>query len=128
MRRRCTSIVGRRARPTSGCFHLSWSINLKRAFDIALSGIGLICSLPVWALCAMAIKLEDGGAVFFRQGRVGLGGRQRAIAVPPGPTEGDGRAISGGNSDLGVLNSHQRASVISGLHFQACILRFAFQA
>jgi len=48
---------------------------IKRAFDCALSGVGLIVSAPVWALLATAIKVEDGGPVFFRQARVGLGGR-----------------------------------------------------
>ena len=47
---------------------------LKRAFDIALSGAGLVASAPLWAAFAAAIKLEDGGPVFFRQERVGLGG------------------------------------------------------
>jgi lipopolysaccharide/colanic/teichoic acid biosynthesis glycosyltransferase len=48
---------------------------LKRAFDVALSGAGLIASAPVWAALAAAITLEDGGPVFYRQERVGLGGR-----------------------------------------------------
>ena len=48
---------------------------LKRALDVSLSGAGLIASLPVWAVAAAAIKLEDGGPIFFGQERVGLGGR-----------------------------------------------------
>ena len=48
---------------------------LKRAFDAALSGAGLVASAPLWALFAAAIKIEDGGPVFFRQERVGLGGQ-----------------------------------------------------
>ena len=48
---------------------------LKRAFDAALAAAGLIASAPLWALFAAAIKMEDGGPVFFRQERVGLGGR-----------------------------------------------------
>ena len=48
---------------------------LKRAFDFALSLAGLIGSAPLWAIFAAAIKMEDGGPVFFRQERVGLGGR-----------------------------------------------------
>ena len=48
---------------------------LKRAFDVALSGVGLVVSAPLWALVALAVKLEDRGPVFFRQERVGLGGR-----------------------------------------------------
>ena len=48
---------------------------LKRIFDAALAGAGLLISLPVSAVIALAIKLQDGGPVFFRQERVGIGGR-----------------------------------------------------
>ena len=48
---------------------------MKRAFDVALSGAGLIVSLPLWILFAAAVKIEDGGPVFFTQTRVGLNGR-----------------------------------------------------
>jgi len=48
---------------------------IKRAFDATLSGIGLILSAPLWILIPAAIKLEDGGPVFFPQARVGLDGR-----------------------------------------------------
>ncbi|MGE0040489.1 MAG: sugar transferase [Vicinamibacterales bacterium] len=48
---------------------------LKRAFDVLLSGTGLVLSAPLWILIAAAIKAEDGGPVFFTQERVGLGGR-----------------------------------------------------
>ena len=48
---------------------------LTRAFDIALSGIGLLASAPLWLVIATAIKLEDGGPVMFAvQDRVGRGG------------------------------------------------------
>jgi len=47
---------------------------LKRLFDLTLSGVGLVVSAPLWALIAAAIKLEDGGPVFFTQARVGRGG------------------------------------------------------
>ncbi len=49
---------------------------LKRAFDIALSGLGLILSSPLWAAIALAIKIEDGGPVFYGQPRVGKGSRE----------------------------------------------------
>ena len=48
---------------------------MKRAFDIALSGIGLLISSPLWVLFAAAIKVEDGGPVFYSQARVGFHGR-----------------------------------------------------
>jgi len=48
---------------------------VKRAFDVALSAAGLVVSLPLWVLFAAAVKMEDGGPVFFTQERVGLNGR-----------------------------------------------------
>jgi lipopolysaccharide/colanic/teichoic acid biosynthesis glycosyltransferase len=48
----------------------------KRALDIVLSGIGLAISMPLWALIALAIKIDDGGDVFYSQPRVGEGGRE----------------------------------------------------
>ncbi len=48
---------------------------MKRAFDAALAGTGLVLSSPLWIVFAAAIKLDDGGPVFYRQSRVGLGGR-----------------------------------------------------
>lgn len=47
----------------------------KRTLDVSLSGIGLAVSSPLWLALAAAIKLEDGGPVFFGQDRVGEGGR-----------------------------------------------------
>ncbi len=43
----------------------------KRLFDIIGSIVFLVLTAPVIALVALAIKLEDGGPVFFRQARVG---------------------------------------------------------
>lgn len=47
---------------------------LKRPLDITLSSLMLIVSAPVWLLIALAIKLEDGGPVFYFQERWGRGG------------------------------------------------------
>ena len=50
----------------------------KRLLDLALSGVGLVVSAPLWAIVAAAIKLEDGGPIFYSQPRVGTGGRSFA--------------------------------------------------
>lgn len=42
----------------------------KRALDVTLSGIGLLLGAPLLALCAVAIKLDSRGPVFFGQERV----------------------------------------------------------
>ena len=47
---------------------------IKRLFDATLAAAGLAASAPLWAIIAAAITIEDGGPVFFRQARVGLGG------------------------------------------------------
>lgn len=49
---------------------------VKRACDILVSGIGLIIASPIMLLEALAIKLEDGGPVFFKQPRVTKDGKE----------------------------------------------------
>ena len=44
----------------------------KRAMDIALSAIALIPAAPIMLLVALAIKIEDGGPVLYKQERVTL--------------------------------------------------------
>lgn len=46
----------------------------KRMLDIAGALVGLAVFGPVMALCALLIRLQDGGAVFFSQVRVGENG------------------------------------------------------
>lgn len=48
---------------------------LKRPFDILLAAVLLIPLAALLPLIALAIKLEDGGPVFFAQTRVGRNGR-----------------------------------------------------
>ncbi|HEY0671942.1 MAG TPA: sugar transferase [Longimicrobiales bacterium] len=48
---------------------------LKRPFDFIVSGIGLLLSAPLWAIIALAIKLDDGGPIFYEQERWGKDGR-----------------------------------------------------
>jgi exopolysaccharide biosynthesis polyprenyl glycosylphosphotransferase len=53
---------------------------LKRSFDIAASGAGLLVLSPLLALTAIAIRLDSRGPVLFRQPRHGRGGRIFDIA------------------------------------------------
>ena len=48
---------------------------IKRLFDAALAAVCLLLSSPLWFLIPIAVKLEDGGPIFFPQERVGLAGR-----------------------------------------------------
>lgn len=51
------------------------SLALKRATDILGSTLGLILVAPILLATAMAIKVEDGGPIFFVQERVGKWGK-----------------------------------------------------
>lgn len=47
----------------------------KRALDAILAGLGLLLSAPLWLAAVAAVKLEDGGPVFYEQHRWGRDGR-----------------------------------------------------
>jgi exopolysaccharide biosynthesis polyprenyl glycosylphosphotransferase len=48
---------------------------VKRAFDVVMASILLVVAMPVMVVAAIAIFLESGRPIIFRQERVGLGGR-----------------------------------------------------
>ena len=48
---------------------------LKRPFDIMLSLLGIVISLPLWLIIPLLIWFEDRGPVLYRQDRVGKNGR-----------------------------------------------------
>lgn len=47
----------------------------KRAFDIIVSGIAILVSSPFWIISAIAIKMDDGGPIFFKQKRATRDGK-----------------------------------------------------
>jgi lipopolysaccharide/colanic/teichoic acid biosynthesis glycosyltransferase len=47
---------------------------MNRLLDVAVAGAGLIVTSPLVGLAALAVKLEDGGPVLYRQRRVGRDG------------------------------------------------------
>ena len=48
---------------------------IKRAFDIVSSAIGIIFLIPITIIVGLAIKIEDGGPIFFCQERVTKNGK-----------------------------------------------------
>jgi len=57
---------------------------LKRSLDVVLSGFGLLILLPLFALVAIAIKLDSSGPILFAQERVGLNRRRSRNGMPGG--------------------------------------------
>jgi exopolysaccharide biosynthesis polyprenyl glycosylphosphotransferase len=52
---------------------------IKRALDLTISSLSLLILAPLFALIAIAIKVDSRGPVFFRQERVGKGGKPFTI-------------------------------------------------
>ncbi len=49
---------------------------IKRLFDVLLSGIALILLSPIFLITAIAVKVTDGGPVFYRQTRLTKDGKK----------------------------------------------------
>ena len=75
---------------------------MNRAADVAIAGTALVVSSPLLGAAALAIKLEDGGPVLFRQERVGRDGmpfellKLRTMTVGA-EHEGAGYAVNAGD-------------------------------
>ena len=75
---------------------------MNRAADIALAGLGLVVTSPLLVAAGLAVKLEDGGPVLFRQTRVGKDGKDfellklRSMVVDAERT-GAGHAVDRGD-------------------------------
>ena len=52
-----------------------WYPLLKRGYDLFFAAGGLVVLAPLALVLAVLVKASDGGPVFYRQRRVGLGGR-----------------------------------------------------
>ena len=78
---------------------------MNRAADLAIAGGALLVASPVLALAALAIKLEDGGPVLYRQTRVGRDGvdfellKLRTMVVGA-ETMGAGLSVNRGDSRI----------------------------
>lgn len=49
---------------------------MKRAFDIIVSFLVILIAIPLWAVAAVAIKLDSTGPVFYRGRRIGKDGKR----------------------------------------------------
>lgn len=78
---------------------------IKRTGDILISSIALLLLSPLMLLCALAIKLDDGGAVFFRQKRLTINGKPFDVlkfrSMIPN-AEADGHAVLAAQHDARI--------------------------
>ena len=68
---RATPLVPLRAPTTSG---VAWGA--KRLLDVELAGLALVLLSPLLLATAVAVRIESGPGVLFRQQRIGVGGQE----------------------------------------------------
>ena len=93
---------------------------MNRAADVALGGLGLLLASPILAAAAVAVKLEDGGPVLFRQTRVGKDGEDFELLklrsmVVDAERQGAGYAIDRGDSRITRVGRFLRRTSIDEL-------------
>lgn len=71
----------------------------KRALDIVLSVILGVLTAPIMIVAAIAIKLEDGGPVFYKQGRATINGRVFQVLKLRTMKENDNRSSATKDDD-----------------------------
>jgi lipopolysaccharide/colanic/teichoic acid biosynthesis glycosyltransferase len=101
---------------------------VNRALDAAGAAVGLMLASPVLAAAALAIKLEDGGPVFYRQTRVGKDGADFELLklrtmVVGAETQGAGFAIDRGDARITRVGRVLRATSFDELPQLVNVLR-----
>jgi len=93
---------------------------VNRVLDVAVAGTGLVLTSPLLGLAALAVKLEDGGPVLYRQVRVGREGEDFELLklrtmVVGAERMGAGFAVDQGDPRITRLGRFLRRSSIDEL-------------
>jgi lipopolysaccharide/colanic/teichoic acid biosynthesis glycosyltransferase len=78
---------------------------LNRGLDVAIAGTGLVVASPVLVVSALAVKLQDGGPILYRQTRVGKDGADFELLkfrtmIVGAEGQGAGLAVNRGDSRI----------------------------
>jgi lipopolysaccharide/colanic/teichoic acid biosynthesis glycosyltransferase len=93
---------------------------LNRALDVAIAGTGLVVASPLLAAAALAIVVEDGRPVLYRQTRVGKDGRDFELLklrtmVAGAERQGAGYAVDRGDPRITRVGRLLRKSSVDEL-------------
>jgi exopolysaccharide biosynthesis polyprenyl glycosylphosphotransferase len=96
----------------------SWKV--KRLLDIVLSALALLLLVPLLAVLALAVRLEGGPGILFRQTRVGMDGRPFELLKlrslrPVDDAESEVRWSIADDARLGPVGRFLRASSLDEL-------------
>lgn len=91
----------------------------KRLLDLLGAGLGLLLLSPLLAAAALAIKLDSPGPVFYRQVRVGRGGREFRIhkfrTMTHNPADRGPQITVGGDARITRVGAFLRRSKLDEL-------------
>jgi lipopolysaccharide/colanic/teichoic acid biosynthesis glycosyltransferase len=101
---------------------------MPRALDVILAALALVLVSPLLALAGLLIRLESRGAVFYRQRRVGLGGRPFELwklrtMVPGAASMGAGIYVLQGDPRITRVGRHLRRLSLDELPNLVSVLR-----
>jgi lipopolysaccharide/colanic/teichoic acid biosynthesis glycosyltransferase len=101
---------------------------MPRALDVILAALALVLVSPLLALAGLLIRLESRGAVFYRQRRVGLGGRPFELwklrtMVPGAASMGAGIYVLQGDPRITRVGRHLRRLSLDELPNLVNVLR-----
>jgi exopolysaccharide biosynthesis polyprenyl glycosylphosphotransferase len=100
---------------------------VKRLFDIVLAAFSLVLLSPVLGLCALAVRLESGPGVLFRQVRVGRDGKPFVLykfcSMRPHGDQGDRRWSIDGDAAVGPVGRFLRRTSLDELPQLVNVLR-----
>jgi lipopolysaccharide/colanic/teichoic acid biosynthesis glycosyltransferase len=93
---------------------------MNRAADLALAGTGLLVASPLLGLAALAVKLQDGGPVLYRQSRVGRDGSDFELLklrtmVVGAERQGAGFAVDVGDARITAVGRFLRRTSLDEL-------------
>jgi lipopolysaccharide/colanic/teichoic acid biosynthesis glycosyltransferase len=100
----------------------------RRALDILVSAVGLVCAAPLIALAALAIRIESDGPVIYRQRRIGLHGREFDVLklrtmVDGAEHIGAGLAVNANDSRITAVGAFLRRTSLDELPNLVNVLR-----
>jgi lipopolysaccharide/colanic/teichoic acid biosynthesis glycosyltransferase len=93
---------------------------LNRAVDVVVAGAGLVVASPLLAAAALAVKLDDGGPVLYRQTRVGKDGRDFELVklrtmIVGAEAQGAGYAVNRGDARITRIGRFLRRTSLDEL-------------
>ncbi|MWA07139.1 exopolysaccharide biosynthesis polyprenyl glycosylphosphotransferase [Actinomadura sp. LD22] len=108
------------------CARVDWRLRgavprlAKRAFDLVVGTALLVAAVPVLAACAVAVRLEGGPGVLFRQRRIGRGGEEFVLLKfrtlkPADEQESDTRWTVEGDDRMGPVGRFLRRTSLDEL-------------